>query len=82
MLLADIIKHGTPRVKKVTSVLTVCEAINAEGVFKSMLSEVHKLIWLFLTIPITSTSSERSFSVLKHVITYSRSSMTEQINHI
>ena len=47
---------------------------------KSILSEVHKLIRLYLTIPITSASSspERSFSALKHVITYSRSSMTKQ----
>ena len=45
-----------------------------------MLSEVHKS--LRLTIPITSATSERSFSALRRVLTYLRSTMTEQrLNH-
>jgi len=53
LLLADVLKRGTPRVKKVASACIVCEAMNAEGVFKSMLSKVHKLIRLYITIPIS-----------------------------
>lgn len=47
LILADVIKQGTPTVRKVTSIHTICQAMNAETVFKSMVSEVHKLIRLF-----------------------------------
>ena len=43
-----------------------------------MLSEVHNLLRLYLTIPMTSATSERTFSALKHVLTYLRSSMSEK----
>jgi len=78
-LLVDVIKQGTPLVKKVTSVRTICEAMNTQSrVYKTMLSEIHKLLRLYLTIPITSATSERTFSALKHVLTYLRSSMSER----
>lgn len=77
-LLVDVIKHGTPLVKKVTSIRTVCEAMNAQSVYKTMLSDVHKLLRLYLTIPISSSTSERTFSALKHVLTYLRSSMSQK----
>ena len=77
-LLADVIKQGTPMAKKVTSIRTICQAMNSEPIYKTMLSEVHKLLRLYLTAPISSATSERAFSALKHILTYSRSSMTEQ----
>jgi len=51
--------------------------MNHEHAYKTTLSEVHKLLRLFLTIPLTSTA-ERTFSVLRRVLTYLRSTMTEQ----
>ena len=48
--------------------------MNSQVVYKSMLSEVHRL---YLTVPITSTF-EGSFSALKVVNTYLHSSMSEQ----
>ena len=36
-----------------------------------------QLHWLFLTIPISSSTSERSFSALKRLYTYLRSSMIQ-----
>ena len=77
-LLVDVIKHGTPLVKKVTSIQTICEAMNTHSVYKTMLSEVHNLLRLYLTIPISSSTSERTFSALKHVLTYLRSSMSQK----
>ena len=53
--------------KKVTSVRTICEAMNSQSIFKSMLPEVHKLLKLYLTIPVTSATSERTFSALRRV---------------
>ena len=77
-LCADMIKQALPTVKCVTSVRTICEAMNTNNTFKSMLSEVHNLLRLYLTVPITSATSERSFSALRFVLTYLRSTMSEQ----
>ena len=52
--------------------------MNSEPICKSMLSEVHKLFRLYIAVPISSATSESMFSVLKHFLTYSRASMTEQ----
>jgi len=62
-LLVDVIKQDNPSGKKVTYVQTICEAMNAQGhVYKTMLSVVHKLLRLYLTVPISSAASERTFS--------------------
>ena len=77
-LLQDVIKKGTPNVRKVTSIHTVCEAMNSNAVFKDMLPTVHQLLQLYLTLPITSATSERTFSAGRRLFTYLRSSMTEK----
>ena len=41
-ILQDVIKKGTPALKKVTSVQTICEAMNTCNVFKDILPAVHK----------------------------------------
>ena len=48
--------------------------------YRSMLSEVHKLLLLYLifTVPITPSTSERAFSSLWRLLTYLRATMTEQ----
>ena len=74
----DVIRQTLPQVKKVASIRTICEAIKSPP-YQNMLSEVHKLMKLYLTVSITSsTSSERAFSTLWHFLTYIRSTMTEQ----
>ena len=52
--------------------------MNSQEVYKSLLSEVHKLIRLFLTLPVTSAISERTFSALRRLLTYLRATMTEE----
>ena len=81
-LLHDVIKKGCPSVKKVTSIDTICEAMNSNNIFKEMLPTVHQIIRLYMTVPITSATSERTFSALRRLLTYLRSSMTEKrLNH-
>lgn len=47
------------------------------------LTEIHKLIQLFLTIPLTTCTTERSFSMLRRLKTYLRSTMSQQrLNHL
>ena len=76
-VLVDVVHMALPQVKKVTSVRTICEAMKVDK-HRDMLSEVHKLLRLYLTIPITSSTSERAFSTLRRLLTYLRSTMTEQ----
>ena len=76
-ILVDVINVELPNVKRVTSIRTICEAMRAHA-NRQMLSEVHKLLRLYLTIPITSSTSERSFSALRRLLTYLRSTMTEK----
>ena len=50
--------YAKPALKRVTSVRTVCDAMNSSS---AVLSEVHKLLRLYLTVPISSSTSERTF---------------------
>ena len=77
-LLQDVVKKANPNVKKVTSIHTICEAMNSSAVFKDMLPTVHLLLRLYLTLPVTSATSERTFSALRRLFTYLRSSVTEK----
>ena len=77
-LLHDIIKKAMPEVRIVTSIHTICDAMDSNEVFKEMLPAIHNLLRLYLTIPITSATAERTFSSLKQVFTYLQSTMTEQ----
>ena len=44
--------------------------MNSELIYITMLSEVHKMLRLYLALPISLGTSERAFSALKHVLTY------------
>ena len=75
-VLTDVVHESLPGVKVVTKILTICEAMTAHA-NRNLLSEVHKLLRLYMTIPVTSATPERSFSTLRRVLTYLRSTMTE-----
>ena len=76
-VLIDAIHVALPHVKKVTSIRTISEAMCTYA-NRQMLTEVHKLLRLYFTIPITSPTSERSLSALKRLLTYLRSTTTEK----
>ena len=63
--------------KSITSLHTICDAMNTNEIFKEIFSSVH-LMRLILTSPITSATAGRSFSALKHLYTYDQSTMTER----
>ena len=69
----DVIKTATPQVQQVTSGNTIVQ----QNV-KSVLSEVHKLIHPYLTIPIVTATSERTFPLLRHLLIYFCLAMTER----
>ena len=78
LLLRDVVQKSVPGVKKVTSVHTICDAMNSNDIFKEMLPTVHQLLRLYLTLPTTSVTSERTFSALRQLLTYLHSKMTEK----
>ena len=50
---------------------------------QKMFLEIDKLLWIYLTIPVTTTTAERSFSALHQNKIYLRSTMTEErLNNI
>ena len=68
---------------QVTSMRTIAEILNTVPFAKAMFSEIDKLLRLYLTIPVTTSTAERSFSSLRRVKTYLRSTMTEErLNNI
>ena len=70
-------------IHKITSVNTVCEIFNACKFPKTMFSEVDKLLQMYLTIPLTSATAERTFSTLRRLKSYLRSTMTQKrLNHL
>nr|CAH7739888.1 unnamed protein product [Callosobruchus chinensis] len=48
------------------------------GSVKHMISEIIKLLKIIMTIPISTCTAERSFSALRRIKTYLRSTMTQQ----
>lgn len=65
-------------IKKVTNVKTIADAFNESEMVKRMFLEVDKLLRAFLTFPATSATAERSFSSLRRIKTFLRSSMTSK----
>ena len=76
-LVKGMIRQTLSSVTTVTNVRTISEAMNTSDTYKNMLSEVNKLVKLYFTFPVTTATSERSFSSLRRIKTFLRSSMTE-----
>ena len=81
-MLPDLVKSYQKLQKlsvlNITKVSTIADMFAAIPTAKDLLSEVDKLLRLYLTIPITTCTAERSFSALRRVKTYLRSSMPEE----
>ena len=86
-MLLDIIQRygeitGVP-LKKVTNIRTVCQAMKETPGATALCSEIHRFLKLFHIIPATTSTAERTFSALRRIKTYLRSSMTqERLNHL
>ena len=85
-LIPDLIHHHKQltgiTIKKVTNIRTLCDIMNTNPAAKSMCPEVHALLKLYMTIPVTTSTAERTFSTMRRIKTYLRSTMTQQrLNH-
>ena len=86
-MLPDVLKVANEQyklgIKKVTLVSTLCEVFNSCDFAKSMLSNVDQLLQIYLTTPMTSATAERTFSTLRRVKSYLRSTMSQKrLNHV
>ena len=84
-LLPDAVKSvplNGIQIKQVTRIQTICDIFNQQPSLKKFLTEVHKLLKIYLIVPVTTASAERNFSALKRIKTFLRNSMTQQrLNH-
>lgn len=76
----------TPTYSTPTTVSSITSVINLfldNPHWRQMLSEVTRLLTLYLCIPVTSCTAERSFSSLRRLKTFLRSTMSqERLNHV
>ena len=67
-LLLDALKTGNTDykmgIKKVTTLNTVCQLFETCKFLKTMLNEVHKVLQIYPTIPLSLSTAERAFSTL------------------
>ena len=70
------------KLTQVTTLRTLAEVFNTMPSSKIMFSEVACLLQLVLTIPITTATAECTFSALRHLKTFLRTSMLQPcLNH-
>ncbi len=75
-MLPDVIRVRNQKLEtnspitKVTNVRTICSIMAEISLGKEMLSEVVRLINIFYTIPVTTSTAERTFSALRRLKTY------------
>ncbi|XP_064420758.1 52 kDa repressor of the inhibitor of the protein kinase-like [Latimeria chalumnae] len=77
-LLTGIIKQQLPEVKEVTSIDTIVSLLSDWCDTKLLLSNVYRLLQIYLLAPMCIASGERSFSAQRCVKTYLRSTMSEK----
>ena len=63
---------------KVTRVRTLANMLAAAPLASSLFSEVDKLVRIYLKIPVTTATGERSLSAVRCIKTYLRSTMSQQ----
>ena len=59
--------------KTVTKISTLCEVMNTMRDSKDCLPQIHKLLKLYLSVPLGSATAERTFSVMRRVKSWLRS---------
>ena len=62
----------------ITNIRSIADILNKVPLAKDIYSEIDKHLRLYLTVPVTTCTAERSFSALRRVKTYLRSSVTEE----
>jgi hAT family C-terminal dimerisation region len=62
---------------KITKISTIIDIMNEQPIGKTMFHQYNRLLHLYLTVPVTTATAERSFSVMNRMKTCYRSTMTQ-----
>ena len=84
-MLPDLVKCSNAAVpkKQVTKPETLCNVMVENPNNRKLFSEIDKLLRLYLTVPATSATAERTFLVLRRLKSYLRTTMTqESLNNV
>ena len=69
-VLPDLLNSCPDIASKVTRVRTLANTLAAAPLASRMFSEVDKLVRIYLTIPVTTATGERSFAAVRCIKTY------------
>ena len=73
-------KESSVQIKEIS---TICELMDDSSFGKVMFSETHQLLKLYLTVPMTLATAERTFSTLRRLKNYLCANMSqERLNHV
>lgn len=72
-----VIRDKEMGIKKVTKISTIVDVFNTQPIGKSLFHQYNRLLKLYLTVPVTTATAERSFSVMNRMKTCLRSTMTQ-----
>ena len=84
-MLPDLVKclNAAVPTKQVTKLETLCNVMVENPNNRKLCSEIDKLLRLHLNVPATSATAERTFSVLRRLKSYLRTTMTqERLNNV
>ncbi len=77
-VLSGFLKLDNSTLKQITNIASICDTMANNPISQKLLEEVHKLLKIYLTVPATSATSEKTHSVLKRIKNYLRSTMTQK----
>ena len=63
--------------KIVTSLRVIADAMKESEIYKRMLGEINKVLKIYFTFPVTTSTAERSFSSLCRLKSFVQSTMTQ-----
>jgi hypothetical protein len=69
--------ENRPVIHPFMKISTIIDLMKEQPIAKSMFHQYNRLLYLYLTMPVTTATAERSFSVLNHMKTCFRSTMTQ-----
>jgi hypothetical protein len=64
-------------IKKITKISTIIDVLNVQPIGKIMFYKSNRLLRLYLRMPVTTDTTERSFSAMNRMKTCLRSTMTQ-----
>ena len=64
------------QIRQVRRLQTICDIFNQQLSLKKFLTEVHKLLKIYLTVTVTLASAKHNFPTLKRIKAFLRNAMT------